>query len=72
MFCFFFVAIIVGFNSTNYYVNECEGQVHIKIEVIGSLQRAVVIHLSTNDLTATGKRCLLIIHGFLMQLVIPF
>ena len=51
----YFTAITIGFNSINYYVNECEGQVHIKVEVIGSLQRAVVIHLSTTDKTAAGK-----------------
>ena len=35
-------------------MNECDGQVSITIEAVGSLQREVVIYLSTSDQTAYG------------------
>ena len=45
---------MIGFSSESYSVNECDGQVSITIEVVGSLQREVIVYLSTSDQTAYG------------------
>ena len=47
--------ITIGFTDVNYFVNECDGQVEIRIHVNGSLQREVVVYLSTNSHTAYGE-----------------
>ena len=49
-------AITIGFSPQNYSVNECDGQVSITVKIIGSvsLQREVVVYLSTSDQTAYG------------------
>ena len=51
----FVTAITIGFTDVNYSVNECDGQVSIKVKMIGSLQREVVLYLSTTDQTAHGN-----------------
>ena len=45
---------MIGFSSESYSVNECDGKVSITIEVVGSLQREVIVYLSTSDQTAYG------------------
>ena len=41
-------------------MNECDGQVSITIETVGSLKREVVVYLSTSDQTAYGDSVFLL------------
>ena len=51
-------------------MNECDGEVSVIIEVVGSLQREVVIYLSTSDQTAYGDLYVLTEHPLRVQQLI--
>ena len=46
--------VTIGFNPATYSVTEGAGSVDVTVAVQGSLERAVVVTLSTMDGTATG------------------
>ena len=49
------VAIRIGFQSAQYTVSEASTVTYIKIEVMaGSLEREIIVSLSTSDSTAIG------------------
>ena len=52
----YFLDITIGFDSRSYSVWECDGHVSIRVKVSDSqLERAVVVSLSTSDISAFGK-----------------
>ena len=49
--------VVIGFLGSPYSVNESVGVLAVQVGVIsGSLQRDVVLNLSTTDATAIGKQ----------------
>ena len=47
---------VIGFMDEQYTVSEADGRVNLRVGVLqGTLNNEVVVTLSTNDSTATGK-----------------
>ena len=53
-----FADITIGFDSSEYSVNECDdtGQVSVRVTVLeGMLERELTLMLTTTDMTAIGE-----------------
>ena len=56
MYCMYHSGVEIGFQGTQYSVDESSGEVVVSVVVLsGILSEEVVVRLSTNQDTATGK-----------------
>ena len=64
----FSVAVVVGFTSTSYTVNESDGIATIQVEVLsGSTELDIPLSISLSDGSALGELTVMIVVAFLFQ-----